>query len=79
MNGRKRKYYSIKKDGHEALKEKREQWIVGFCSAVNASTLFQLNATERLWWPPVVATIVLFFGSCLYFNRTLRVQTPLEN
>ena len=27
-NGRKRKYYSIKKDGHEALKEKREQWIV---------------------------------------------------
>ena len=27
-NGRKRKYYSIKKDGHEALKGKREQWIV---------------------------------------------------
>lgn len=27
-NGRKRKYYSIKKDGHEALKEKREQWAV---------------------------------------------------
>jgi len=25
-NGRKRKYYSIKKDGHKALKEKREQW-----------------------------------------------------
>ena len=25
-NGRKRKYYSIKKDGHQALKEKREQW-----------------------------------------------------
>ena len=25
-NGRKRKYYSIKKDGHQALKKKREQW-----------------------------------------------------
>ena len=25
-NGRKRKYYSLKKDGHQALKEKREQW-----------------------------------------------------
>lgn len=25
-NGRKRKYYSIKKDGHQVLKEKREQW-----------------------------------------------------
>ena len=25
-NGRKRKYYSIKKDGHHALKVKREQW-----------------------------------------------------
>ena len=25
-NGRKRKYYSLKKDGHHALKEKREQW-----------------------------------------------------
>jgi PadR family transcriptional regulator PadR len=25
-NGRKRKYYSIKKDGHKALSEKREQW-----------------------------------------------------
>jgi DNA-binding PadR family transcriptional regulator len=25
-NGRKRKYYSIKKAGHKALKEKREQW-----------------------------------------------------
>ena len=25
-NGRKRKYYSIKKDGRQALKEKREQW-----------------------------------------------------
>ena len=27
-NGRKRKYYSIKKDGKQALKEKREQWTV---------------------------------------------------
>ena len=27
-NGRKRKYYSIKKGGHLALKEKREQWAV---------------------------------------------------
>jgi PadR family transcriptional regulator, regulatory protein PadR len=27
-NGRKRKYYSIKKEGHLALKEKREQWTV---------------------------------------------------
>jgi DNA-binding PadR family transcriptional regulator len=27
-NGRKRKYYSIKKDGRQALKEKREQWTV---------------------------------------------------
>jgi DNA-binding PadR family transcriptional regulator len=27
-NGRKRKYYSIKKDGHQALKEKREQWTL---------------------------------------------------
>ncbi len=26
--GRKRKYYSIKKDGHRALKEQREQWNV---------------------------------------------------
>jgi PadR family transcriptional regulator PadR len=26
--GRKRKYYSIKKDGRQALKEKREQWTV---------------------------------------------------
>lgn len=25
-NGRKRKYYSIRKDGHKILKEKREQW-----------------------------------------------------
>ena len=25
-NGRKRKYYSIKKDGQQALKEKRKQW-----------------------------------------------------
>jgi PadR family transcriptional regulator PadR len=25
-NGRKRKYYAIKKDGQRALKEKREQW-----------------------------------------------------
>src|SRR5262245_15259331 len=25
-NGRKRKYYSLKKDGRKALKEKREQW-----------------------------------------------------
>src|ERR1044071_2828984 len=25
-NGRKRKYYSIKKDGQKALKDKREQW-----------------------------------------------------
>ena len=27
-NGRKRKYYSIKKDGHTALKDKREQWTM---------------------------------------------------
>ena len=27
-NGRKRKYYSIKKDGRNALKDKREQWAV---------------------------------------------------
>jgi len=27
-NGRKRKCYSIKKDGHQALKEKREQWTM---------------------------------------------------
>ena len=27
-NGRKRKYYSIKKDGQAALKEKREQWTL---------------------------------------------------
>ena len=27
-NGRKRKYYSINKDGHQALKAKREQWTV---------------------------------------------------
>ena len=27
-NGRKRKYYSIKEDGHQALKKKREQWTV---------------------------------------------------
>ena len=27
-NGRKRKYYSIKKDGHQALKNKREQWTL---------------------------------------------------
>jgi len=26
QNGRKRKYYSIKKDGQQALKKKREQW-----------------------------------------------------
>jgi PadR family transcriptional regulator PadR len=26
--GRKRKYYSLKKDGHQALKEKREQWTM---------------------------------------------------
>ena len=26
--GRKRKYYSIKKDGHTALKQKREQWTL---------------------------------------------------
>jgi DNA-binding PadR family transcriptional regulator len=27
-NGRKRKYYSIKKEGRHALEEKREQWTV---------------------------------------------------
>ena len=27
-NGRKRKYYSIKRDGQQALKEKRDQWTV---------------------------------------------------
>jgi DNA-binding PadR family transcriptional regulator len=27
-NGRKRKYYSIKQDGHRALQGKREQWTV---------------------------------------------------
>src|ERR1700733_3762862 len=27
-NGRKRKYYSIKKDGQKALSEKREQWTL---------------------------------------------------
>jgi DNA-binding PadR family transcriptional regulator len=27
-SGRRRKYYSIKKDGHQALKEKREQWTL---------------------------------------------------
>jgi len=27
-NGRKRKYYSIEDDGHQALKKKREQWTV---------------------------------------------------
>src|SRR5580692_10091773 len=27
-SGRKRKYYSIKKDGQQALKNKREQWMV---------------------------------------------------
>lgn len=27
-NGRKRKYYAIKKDGQQVLKEKREQWTV---------------------------------------------------
>ena len=27
-NGRRRKYYSIKKDGQQALKEKREQWTM---------------------------------------------------
>jgi PadR family transcriptional regulator len=27
-NGRKRKYYSIKKDGHLALKDKRQQWTM---------------------------------------------------
>jgi len=26
-NGRKRKYYSLKKDGKTALKEQREQWL----------------------------------------------------
>jgi DNA-binding PadR family transcriptional regulator len=25
-NGRKRKYYSLKKDGKKALKDQREQW-----------------------------------------------------
>lgn len=27
-NGRKRKYYAIKKDGHQALQDKREQWTM---------------------------------------------------
>ena len=27
-NGRKRKYYSIKKDGHQVLQDKREQWTL---------------------------------------------------
>jgi PadR family transcriptional regulator PadR len=27
-NGRKRKYYSIKRNGHQALQNKREQWAV---------------------------------------------------
>jgi len=27
-NGRKRKYYSLKKDGHQALADKREQWTM---------------------------------------------------
>jgi DNA-binding PadR family transcriptional regulator len=27
-SGRKRKYYSLKKDGRQALQEKREQWTM---------------------------------------------------
>jgi DNA-binding PadR family transcriptional regulator len=27
-NGRRRKYYSLKKDGHQVLKDKREQWTL---------------------------------------------------
>lgn len=38
-NGRKRKYYSIKKDGLQALKSKREQWAV-------------LNSVLRALWEP---------------------------
>jgi PadR family transcriptional regulator PadR len=30
-NGRKRKYYSIRKDGQKALREKREHWSVISC------------------------------------------------
>jgi hypothetical protein len=48
--------------------------VGGLCSAVNASTLFELYPTERLWWPPVVGVIILFFGNCLYFNRTLPMR-----
>lgn len=36
-NGRKRKYYSLKKDGRKALEDQREQWVT-------VSRLFQ-----RLW------------------------------
>jgi hypothetical protein len=52
--------------------------VGGFCSVVDASTLFDLSATERLWWPPVVAAIVLFFGSCLYFNRPFPARPTRE-
>jgi hypothetical protein len=52
--------------------------VGGLCSAVNVSTFFELSATEWLWWPPIVAAIVLFFGSCLYFNRTPRSQPTQE-
>ena len=52
--------------------------VGGLCSAVNVSTFFELSLTEWLWWPPVVAVIVLFFGSCLYFNRTPPVQPAHE-
>jgi hypothetical protein len=52
--------------------------VGGLCSAVNVSTFFELSSTEWLWWPPVVAVIVLFFGSCFYFNRTPPVQPAHE-
>jgi hypothetical protein len=40
-DGRKRKYYSIKKEGHQALKKKREQWTV-------ISSVLEAQATTGL-------------------------------
>jgi hypothetical protein len=45
--------------------------VGGLCSAVNLSTFLELSASEWLWWPPVVAAVIVFFGGCLYLNRRL--------
>src|SRR5271169_54113 len=48
-NGRKRKYYSLKKGGKKALQSQREQWaaVSGVFKQLWKGSMFQCNSTAR--------------------------------